>query len=160
MRWDLLDKFERLHKGHRAVAVKTFTGREDFLSEHYPGRPVLPEPLLIEMVAQAGGVLFGLSLDFKKEVILAKIDEATFAKELVPPCAFKVEAVIADLREDACRIEGTVWLEDERVASVGLMLVSMDSLTGAPGSQVVFSEKFLKHYDVYAVAKQSEAAHA
>ena len=52
----------------------------------------MPEPLFIEMIAQAGGVLFGLGVDFKKEVILAKIEGARFEKTVVPPCRLVIEA--------------------------------------------------------------------
>ena len=76
MRWDLIEKFEILKKGSYARAFKNFSGKEDFFAEHYPGAPIVPESLFIEMVAQTGGVLFGFGLDFKKEVILAKILDA------------------------------------------------------------------------------------
>ena len=153
MRWDLLDKFTELQKGKRALAVKRFVGDEDFFSEHYPGKPVVPETFLLEMIAQAGGVLFGLSLNFKKEVILAKIDGARFHKQLLPPCDLTVEALMEMQREEGARVIGTVKQDGEPVAEAEIFLVAMDSLTGKPGGQVVFSDKFLTHYDIHALAK-------
>ncbi len=73
MRWDLIEKFETLKKGGVAKALRNFSGQEDFFAEHFPGNPLVPEPLFVEMIAQVGGVLFGLGLDFKKEVILADL---------------------------------------------------------------------------------------
>lgn len=158
MRWDLLDKFELLQRSVRSRAVKSLTGREDLFAEHYPGKPVLPEPLLIEMVAQAGGVLFGLGLDFKKEVILAKINAAEFPREITPPCTLTIDARLEDEREEGAQIEGTVTTASGDIAArVELMLVSMDSLQGVPGGQVVFPKSFLEHYDVFNIAKLSEA---
>ena len=92
MRWDLVDTFEVLKKGRHSKAWKAFDGTEDFFQDHFPGNPVVPGTLMIEMIAQAGGVLYGLGLDFKKEIILAKIASASFPKEVSPPCRFLIEA--------------------------------------------------------------------
>ena len=113
MRWDLIDRFEVLKKGSYSRAVKSFEGSEDFFAEHDPGRPRVPEPFYLEMIAQAGGVLFGLGIDFKKEVILAKIEHARFLKVVAPPCAFVVEARIEDQREEGAWISGSVRQDDK-----------------------------------------------
>ncbi|OIO37069.1 MAG: hypothetical protein AUJ72_05305 [Candidatus Omnitrophica bacterium CG1_02_46_14] len=155
MRWDLIEKFEVLKKGEVASAVKSFTGFEDFFSENFPGNPLVPEPLFIEMIAQAGGVLFGLGLDFKKEVILAKILEANFFQSVKPPCQFLIEARVDDEREEGAWISGTVKLGEKIVAEASILLVTIDSLEGNK-TQVVFNENFLKHYDIYHIAKVSE----
>ena len=156
MRWDLIDKFEILKKGSHSRARKSFSGREDLFKEHFPGRPLIPGSLFIEMVAQAGGVLFGLALDFKKEVILAKISEARFFAEVAPPCELVVEARVEEEREEGAWISGRVDRDGRTVAEVSLLLVSMEKLNGARDS-VVFNKGFLKHYDVHNIAKASEA---
>lgn len=160
MRWDLIDRFEVLKKGRLARACKSFDGTEDFFAEHDPGRPRVPEPLMIEMIAQAGGVLFGLGIDFKKEVILAKIEGARFEEAVPPPCELWVEAKIEEQREEGAWISGTVTLSGRTLAATRLLLVTMDSLTDAGHSQIVFNDKFLKHYDVYRVAERSQGANA
>lgn len=154
MRWDLIDRFDRLERGRRARAYKRFTGEEDFFAEHYPGRPRVPEPLFIELVAQTGGVLYGLGLEFSKEVILAKTERAVFSAPVVPPCELTVEAWIAEAREEGAWIEGTVRAGDRTVAEVRILLVAMDGLDGGK-SKIVFNDKMLSHYDVYAVASRS-----
>lgn len=159
MRWDLIDRFEVLKKGSHALALKSFDGREDFFSEHDPGRPRVPEPLLIEMIAQAGGVLFGLGIDFKKEVILAKIEQARFPKAVAPPCAFTVEARIEEEREEGAWISGMVKQSGVAVAEARILLVSMEGLSD-PGKKVVFNDSFLKHFDIYNVAKRSQGVPA
>lgn len=155
MRWDLLDKFHVLKKGQTAKAVKTFSGKEDFFAEHFPGRPLVPEPLFIEMIAQAGGVLLGLGIDFKKEVILAKIAKANFLKAVAPPCSLEVEAKIDEAREEGAWISGTVRHHNTLIAEATLLLVTMDSLVEGLNGKIVFNDSFLKHYDVYEVAKMS-----
>lgn len=156
MRWDLIDKFEVLKKGALSRAYRDFTGREDFFEDHFPGQPVVPQSLLIEMVAQAGGVLFGLEIQFCKEVILAKIERAHFPHFMVPPCRLSVEAVFEDANEDGARIKGVVKQGDRVAAEVELFLVAMDSLEGLPKKNIVFNDYFLSHYDILNVVKQSE----
>ena len=158
MRWDLVDRFEVLKKGVYSRAVKTFDGDEDFFAEHEPGHPRVPESLFIEMIAQAGGVLFGLGVDFKREVILAKIEGARFEKTVAPPCQLSIEARIEDEREEGAWISGEVKQGNERVATARILLVTMDFLSGAAGKSVVFNDHFLKHYDVRNIAKISEGA--
>ena len=156
MRWDLLDRFEILRKGEFARAHKSFAGSEDFFSEHHPGSPLVPEPLLIEMIAQTGGVLYGLGIGFKKEVILAKIEAADFPRAARPPCRFVIEAEIEEQREEGAWICGTVSADGTSVASAKILLVTMDSLNGAASGKVVFNDRFLSHYDIWNVAKSSE----
>ncbi|MBI3315602.1 MAG: hypothetical protein HYZ87_01320 [Candidatus Omnitrophica bacterium] len=156
MRWDLIDKFEVLKKGHFSRAVKSFNGDEDFFLENFPGSPSVPETLLVEMVAQAGGVLFGLGLDFKKEVILAKVSNASFGAPVRPPCRLFVEARIDSEREEGAWISGTVESGGKIAAKATLLLVTFQSLENPSAGKVVFNEGFLNHFDIYNVAKMSE----
>jgi 3-hydroxyacyl-[acyl-carrier-protein] dehydratase len=158
MRWDLIDKFEVLKKGEYSRSEKSFTGAEDFFAEHYPGSPSVPEPLFIEMIAQTGGVLYGLGIGFKKEVILAKIEGARFLASVRPPCRFIVEANIEKEREEGAWISGSVSQNGKLVASARILLVAMDSLGEIPPGKVVFNDRFLSHYDIWNVVKLSEGA--
>lgn len=156
MRWDLIEKFETLKKGEVARAFRNFSGREDFFAEHFPGRPLVPETLLIEMVAQTGGVLFGFGLDFKKEVILAKILSAEFFDAVKPPCLLVAEARIDDEREEGARVTGEVSLGAKIIARASILLVTVDSLE-KDKTKIVFNDDFIEHFDIYNVAKASEA---
>ncbi|MBI3251872.1 MAG: hypothetical protein HYZ52_00935 [Candidatus Omnitrophica bacterium] len=144
-----------MKKGSFSRARKSFSGEEDFFQDHFPGRPLVPETILIEMIAQAGGVLLGLEMDFKKEVILAKIAEARFAEAVSPPCTLVVEARIAEAREEGAWIEGTVLCGGKTAARTRLLLVTMEALDKEKGP-VVFSDGFLKNLNVYEVVRQSE----
>jgi len=165
MRWDLIEKFEVLKRESGpagrpyASAVKGFAGTEDFFKEHFPGRPLVPEPLFIEMIAQTGGVLYGLGFDFKKEVILAKIEKAEFLRAVAPPCEFLIEAAIEEEREEGAWITGTVKCGREVVTEAKILLVTMDTLETTPAEKkIVFNDGFLKHYDIANVVKLSEAS--
>ncbi len=136
--------------------MKSFSGHEDFFKEHFPGKPLVPEPLFIEMIAQAGGVLYGFGIDFKKEVILAKVSEAKFLRDVSPPCCFHIEAFIEEEREEGAWISGTVKMEDQPVAEARILLVTVDSFETNRKTRAVFSETFLEHFDIYNIAKLSE----
>ena len=155
MRWDLVDTFEILKKGVHARARKKLTGSEDFFGEHFPGKPRVPQPLLLEMIAQTGGVLLGVGCDFKKEVVLAKISGARFSRSVTPPCEFVIEAEILEEREQGGRVAGRVKLRGEKVAEAEIMLAMIDGLEKGK-KQIIFNEGFLKHYDIYNVVKKSE----
>ncbi len=156
MRWELLDNFDFLKKHSRAVARKAYSGKEDFFSEHTPGRPRVPEPLFLEMIAQTGGVLYGLGLDFKKEVILAKITQAKFGSPVAPPCEFTVEARIRDEREEGALIWGAVKCKGVEVASAEILLVAVEAGTLAGRGKIVFNDTFMTHFKIYEVAERSE----
>ncbi len=165
MRWDLIGNFEVLKKGRYAVATKYFSGSEDFFEDHFPGKPLVPQTLMMEMIAQAGGVLFGFGFDFNKEVILAKISEAKFTREVAAPCDFLIRAELEEEREEGAWIFGRVSaikaladrsVASETVAEMRMLLVTFDSLEGGPGKRIVFNNGFLEHYNIYGVAKASE----
>lgn len=156
MRWDLIDRFHFLKKNRSAKASKSFSAGEDFFKDHFPGKAVFPEVLYIEMIAQTGGVLYGLDLDFKKEVILAKIARAVFHEAVKPPCAFEIEAQFEDEREEGAWMTGKVMCNGKTVAEAEIMLVTMESGVLGFDKKIVFNDGFLKHYDILNVAKQSE----
>ncbi len=156
MRWELLDNFEFLKKHSRALARKAYSGKEDFFSEHHPGHPLVPEPLFLEMIAQTGGVLYGFGLDFKKEVILAKITQAKFGTPVAPPCGFTIEAQIRDEREEGALIWGIVKCREVEVASAEILLVAVQAGSLAGRGKIVFNDSFMTHYKIYEVAERSE----
>ena len=156
MRWDLVTRFEVLQKGIYSRAIKSYTGREDFFSEHFPGKPRVPQPFLLEMIAQAGGVLFGLGLDFKKEVILAKIEDAVFHDEVAPPCELLIEARMEEEREDGAWVAGTVTHKTKVVAEARILLAAVENLIEGKAG-IVFNSIFMEKYQILEIAKKSQA---
>jgi len=64
MRWYWIDKFLEFESGSRAKAVKNVSLSEEHLHDHFPGFPVMPASLMIEGMAQTGGILLGEVNDF------------------------------------------------------------------------------------------------
>ena len=155
MRWDLVTSFEVLKKGVYSRAVKSYSGFEDFFKEHFPGKPLVPQAFFIEMIAQTGGVLFGLGLDFKKEIILAKAEEVEFFLDVAPPCELVIEARIQDEREDGAWISGAVTHNGVIAARAKSLLAVVDHLVEGK-TNIVFNEIFMKKYNVLEIARQSQ----
>jgi 3-hydroxyacyl-[acyl-carrier-protein] dehydratase len=79
----MIDRVMELEPGRRAVAVKAVSLDDLFLAGHFPGNPRLPEALIVEALAQTGGLAL-LSVKEPGRGILAKVEEMQFAKIIWP----------------------------------------------------------------------------
>ncbi|HKZ09310.1 MAG TPA: 3-hydroxyacyl-ACP dehydratase FabZ [Rhodanobacteraceae bacterium] len=91
----LVDRVVELVPGQSIVAIKNVTINEPFFEGHFPGHPVMPGVLIVEALAQASGLLIGLSgtMTDKDDRIfyLAKVDNARFLKPVVPGDQLRLE---------------------------------------------------------------------
>ena len=83
MRWIWIDRFVEFRRGEFARAVKQWSLAEDLFADHFPGYPVVPAALMIEGLAQTGGILVGEANQFREKVVLAKVPKAIFHREMV-----------------------------------------------------------------------------
>ena len=98
MRWIWIDRFTAFEPGKSATAVKCLSHAEDHFAEHFPGFPVMPAALLLEGLAQTGGILVGEANQFREKVILAKIPSATFHRDATPGELLTYRADVLSLR--------------------------------------------------------------
>src|SRR5215208_2330147 len=115
MRWIWIDKFLEFRSGEFARAVKNVTLAEEHLHDHFPGYPVMPASLIIEGLAQAGGILVGEANGFAEKVVLAKISRADF-----------FEVTLIDLRSQGAAVQGKAFLEGELLADVEIVFAHLD----------------------------------
>ena len=120
----LVDKILELIPGKSVIALKNVTINEPFFQGHFPGTPVMPGVLIIEAMAQAGGVLVMESLpeDMRGGVIyFMGIDKAKFRKPVVPgdQLIFEVKSIKQRLR--AIKMFGIAKVDDVIVAEAELM---------------------------------------
>jgi len=108
MRWLLIDEFKEIHKGKSAKAIRNVNRSEDIVEDTYPSVPEMPTSYLIEMMAQVTGVLVGATIDFKKEVVLAKVTDATFARPVFAPSMLEIEGDLVNLTDTAACCEAKV----------------------------------------------------
>src|SRR5258708_24836561 len=101
MRWIWIDRFTAFDSGKSARAMKNLSLAEDCFADHFPGYPVMPACLILEGLAQTGGILVGEANDFQEKVVLAKIVFARFSRE-----AFAGEQLVYDVEMLHLRPEG------------------------------------------------------
>src|SRR5690606_28532772 len=78
MRWVWIDRFVSFESGRRATSIKNVTLVEEQLDDYFPGRPMFPPSLMIEGLAQTGGILVAEHRGFQERVVLAKVNRALF----------------------------------------------------------------------------------
>jgi 3-hydroxyacyl-[acyl-carrier-protein] dehydratase len=131
MRWIWIDRFLEFEPGKRALAVKNISLAEEHLHDHWEAYPVMPTSLMIEGMAQTGGVLVGQACDFEHDVVLAKITKAEFSGIAVPGDQLTYEVVLENLADEAASIRGLVRKNGEEFGHVELMFShANNSLSG------------------------------
>ena len=78
MRWFWIDRFTEFVSGSHAAGIKSVGLDAECVDEYCPGYPMLPPTLIIEGMAQLGGILVAESFLFEKRVVLAKVGKAAF----------------------------------------------------------------------------------
>jgi 3-hydroxyacyl-[acyl-carrier-protein] dehydratase len=104
--------------------LKNVTINEPFFQGHFPGRPIMPGVLIIEAMAQAGGILAYLtgSVEQRNRLIyFMGIDKVRFRKPVVPGDQITLEAKILKFRSKAAKMSGIATVDDQMVAEAELM---------------------------------------
>ncbi len=118
MRWFWIDRFTEFESGRSATAVKTVTLSEDHLHDHFPGIPIMPNSLILEGMAQTGGLLVSQGHDFRHEVVLAKVTRATFHFPARPGDTLIYRATVENMKEDGALVSLTSHVEGRVQADV------------------------------------------
>lgn len=126
MRWFWIDRFIEFESGRSAKAVKNVTLAEEHLHDHFPGFAVMPGSLIIEGLAQTGGILLGEKNDFKYAVILAKVPKVTFHSWATPGDSMIYSAKLVDDREEGGSVECTARVGDRLVAEAEIVFIHLD----------------------------------
>lgn len=124
----LIDRIIDLEPDKRVVALKNVTINEPFFQGHFPGHPIMPGVLILEAMAQAGGVLLlnAVPDPETKLVYFAAIDNAKFRKPVMPGDQLRFELEMHAFRRNTCKMSGKAFVEDNLVASADFMAMVMD----------------------------------
>ncbi len=125
----LVDRVLELKPGKSIVAIKNVTANESFFEGHFPLIKIMPGVLMVEAVAQAGGILLFHTLPEpeKKLVLLSKINNAKFRKIVVPGDQLRLEAEIIKFKGRFCHVRGKAWV-DKEIACEGDIIASILNL--------------------------------
>ena len=144
MRWFWIDRFLELNKGRTARAVKNVSLAEEHLHDHFPGFPVMPRTLMIEGMAQTAGVLAGSGKDFTENIVLAKIQKATFFELVRPGDQVIYDAELIESSPDAHRARIRATVNGKPVGEAEMMFASYRDPNVPEDQQenFVFAENF------------------
>ncbi len=126
MRWIWIDRFLEFRSGESAKALKNLSLAEDFFADHFPGYPVMPGPLILEGLAQTGGILVGEANDFREKVVLAKIPSAHFHRDVLAGQTLVYETRIAHLRPEGAAVTGQAVVDGELAVEAEIFFAHLD----------------------------------
>ncbi len=151
MRWIWIDRFIEFESGRSAKAIKNITLAEDYLHEHFYGHPVMPNSLILEGLAQTGGILVGEVNNFEEKVILAKVTKARFHFAALPGDTLTYHATIDDIREGGARVNATAHVGERLQSEAEIVFAHLDDTRVKnlfEPKNFVFTLKLLGVFDV------------
>lgn len=142
MRWTWIDRFTRFESGKSATAVKNLSHAEDHFADHFPGFPVMPAPLILEGLAQTGGILVGEANKFEKNVVLAKITGAKCVRDALAGEQLTYTTTLLDLNDTGARVLATAHSGEDLVLEAEIMFAHVTPAQlppGLPDAKFVFT---------------------
>lgn len=124
----LLDRVLKLEKGKSVTALKNVTCNEPFFQGHFPQVKFMPGVLVIEAMAQAGGVLLYNSIPDPdtKLVLLSKINNAKFRRPVTPGDQLIFHIELLKAKNKFCQVQCTAYVADQIVAEAEILASLMD----------------------------------
>lgn len=126
MRWYWIDRFTEFVSGDSAVAIKCVSQSEEVVEEYAPGRTFLPSSLIIEGLAQTGGLLVGQMSDFRDRIVLAKVSSSKFYFEAYPGDTLTYRVKITQQEGIGTMVTGTSHIGERLQGEVSLMFATLD----------------------------------
>jgi 3-hydroxyacyl-[acyl-carrier-protein] dehydratase len=120
VRWFWIDRFTEFVRDTRAVTLKHICFGEEAIDDYLPGHPHYPHSLMIEGMAQTGGLLVSEAEGFTKKTVLAKVSKATFSRLVVPGDTLILTAVVQDKQPAGAVVQGRITLHDKGFSDSGV----------------------------------------
>lgn len=124
----LIDKIIEFEPGVRIVGIKNVTMNEPFFQGHFEGLPVMPGVLILEAMAQAGGIMLlnQASNPDDKIVYITGLDNVRFRRPVIPGDQLRFEMEFIRMKRSTCKWAGKVFVENKLVAEAQLMASIVD----------------------------------
>ncbi len=123
-----VDEVLELETGSRILAVKRFGPEEDFFRGHFPGNPIVPGVIIVEALAQTGGVLIYASFTEELEskghtgAYLAGLENVRFRKAVLPDDVVKMDVRIVKKRSRIFMFKGEAYVDGAKAAEADIMV--------------------------------------
>ncbi|HZI21198.1 MAG TPA: bifunctional UDP-3-O-[3-hydroxymyristoyl] N-acetylglucosamine deacetylase/3-hydroxyacyl-ACP dehydratase [Gemmatimonadales bacterium] len=126
----LVDRIIEVEGQQRIVGIKNVTINEPFFQGHFPGHPIMPGVLIIEAMAQVGGMLLmgyfeGQNVE-DKVVYFMSLDNVKFRRPVVPGDQIRFELEMLQFRGKTCRMKGVGYVDGQVVAEADMMATVVD----------------------------------
>ncbi len=124
----LVDRITSLEEGHSVEGIKNVTINEPFFQGHFPGHPVMPAVLILEAMAQVGGLLLLNSVEDPNDKLMyfIGIDGAKFRRPVTPGDQLRLKLTLLKLRGRTSKMRGEAFVDDQLVAEAELLATIVD----------------------------------
>ncbi|MCA9238110.1 MAG: beta-hydroxyacyl-ACP dehydratase [Planctomycetales bacterium] len=146
MRWFWFDRYTEFVSGAHAVAVKCVSLAEEHLHDHFLGYPIMPNSLVIEGIAQAGGILVSEHYRFSELVVLGKVSKAVFHGRVLPGEQLTYRVKATALRPDGAGVSATAHVGDRLHAEAELFFARLGEDSPVANGARLFRPTDLRHW--------------
>ena len=124
----LVDRITRLEEGQSVEGIKNVTINESFFQGHFPGHPIMPAVLILEAMAQVGGLLLLNSVadPSNKLMYFTAIDGARFRRPVTPGDQLRFKLDLVRFRGSTAKMRGEAFVDDQLVAEANLLATLVD----------------------------------
>jgi 3-hydroxyacyl-[acyl-carrier-protein] dehydratase len=132
----MVDAILEMEPFKRIVGVKNVSINESFFQGHFPGKAIFPGVLIIESMAQTGGLLLLKEVPDRENKLLyfVAVDDARFRRPVVPGDQLKVDVTVLSWRTTFCKLRGVATVNGELAAEATLMCKMVDRETAEGGA--------------------------
>jgi 3-hydroxyacyl-[acyl-carrier-protein] dehydratase len=124
----MVDAILEMERLKYIVGIKNVSITESHFQGHFPGKPIMPGVLIIEAMAQTGGLLLLLEIPDRDNKLLyfVAVDGARFRRPVVPGDQLRLEVKVISWRGDFCKLEGKATVNGQLAAEATLMCKMVD----------------------------------
>ena len=145
MRFTLIDKIVKLDPGKSVTAVKNLSLAEEYLSDHFPGFPVMPGVLMLEAIVQAGAWLVRSTTGFQHSIVLLReAKNVKYVNFMQPGTQVTIKATVDSMTDDETRLRGQVVSNGNTMMSARVTLTHFN-LADRSSALAATDENIVKH---------------